>query len=102
MRLKANHSKGIHPVLKRHFDFTNDRYSWYWIYMKAGYIFNTYDWYIDKVTKNYVIWRNIYCYGEEDEPIIKVQFKSIRKVICWKTNPYNNLNWDLLDKEENK
>lgn len=101
--LKVVHRKHLHPQIKKHFDFSNDRYAWYWIYLtwkgKVIRVFNTYEWYIVKRTKNYVVWKNYY-YDEKDSPIVLTKFKSIKKVVCWKTEPYNNLNWDLIEKEE--
>jgi len=93
--LKANHRKDCHPQIKKHFDFSNDRYAWYWIYF-SHYIFNTYEWYIVKRTKNYSVWKNYY-YDEKDSPVWIVNHKKIKKVVCWKTQPYNHLNWDLIE-----
>lgn len=75
------HQKGLHPCIKKHFDFSNDKFAWYWIYFK-GRIFNTYDWYIAKRTKNYIVWKNYY-WGEKGKEII-TSLNKIKKVVCWK------------------
>lgn len=101
--LPIRYRKGCHPQIKKHFDFSNDRYSWYWIYFR-GYIFNTYEWYIASKGKYYVVWKNMYCIGEKDEPVVKVKLSKIKKVVCWKVGEYHHMAewfWNLPEEDKN-
>lgn len=96
------HTKGCHPETKKHFDFSNDRFAWYWIYLthnkRVVRIFNTYEWYIYKRLKDCFLWKNYYD-DEKENSIIKTKFKQIKKVIYFKTEKYNNYQWELLESE---
>ena len=96
--IPIKHRPKLHPQIKKHFNFSNDRFSWYWIYItyKGGvcHIFNTYDWDIVKKTKHYIVWKNIY----KNELIIKVKLKQVHKVVCWKTQKYNLFQSEVIER----
>ena len=92
------HRPGSHPITKKHFDFSNDRYAWYWIYLKTGRVFNTYDWYIAYRTKSFVAWKNYYYLN--NSPIIRTSYKKIKKVICWRTRKYDLLREEMYEQED--
>ena len=78
------HYPGIHPIIKRKYDFSEDKYAYYWIYLKDGTVFNTYDWYVVSSGSIYTHWKNIYYGDDSDHKGIKIKNKWIKKVVCWK------------------
>jgi hypothetical protein len=75
------HRPGCHPIIKRKYDFSEDKYAWYWIYLKDGSVFNTYDWYVASSGPLYTHWKNFYY---ADHKGLKIKNKWIKKVVCWK------------------
>jgi hypothetical protein len=78
------HSPHCHPVTKKRYNFGKDEYAWYWIYLKNGSIFNTYDWYVVSSGSYYSCWKNFYYAGDPDHKGLRIKNKQIKKVVCWK------------------
>ena len=79
-----HHHPGCHPIIKRKYDFSEDKYAWYWVYLKDGSMFNTYEWYVESSGPLFTIWKNMYYGNDPDGPVIRVKNRWIKKVVCWK------------------